>query len=207
MRTVMMTTRIPHRFVMRDITIHQAQNRIVGRRFLAYCIMLLALLTLSCSVLKSIYFMFANDAATPFALRGVVLRAIYAVYTATDVGVLSWLWNTAPVADFRRINTPGNYGFVFILLCVAIGRCILDSAERLSSRVRKTLAKVEELGWERELMGQRRQGGHEVDVRALTVTLDQGSEWYQRPIGIVLLAVAATVLGQWANLQFGLVKP
>ena len=68
--------------------------------------------------------------------------------------------------------------------------------------------KVEEQGWEQELMNQHGQiSGVKPDVLQINIELDQKDQWYKRPVGLILLGVAIAILGQWANLQFGLVKP
>jgi len=96
---------------------------------------------------------------------------------------------------------------LFIALCGAIGRIMWDSAANLSARVAKTIRKVEELGWEQELMGQKGHvAGAKPDVLQINIDLEQKDQWYKRPIGLILLGVAIAALGQWVNLQFGLVK-
>lgn len=83
-----------------------------------------------------------------------------------------------------------------------------DSASSLSSRIKKTILKVEELGWEQELMAQRGQiAGAKPDVLQINIELEQKDQWYKRPLGLFLLGVVIAIFGQWMNLQFGLVKP
>lgn len=83
-----------------------------------------------------------------------------------------------------------------------------DSASHLSLRVKKTIQRVEELGWERELMGQSGQISEgKPDVLQINIELDQKDQWYKRPLGLLLLGIAIAVLGQWANLRFGLINP
>jgi hypothetical protein len=191
---------------MRNITIHRARKRVTRQRIAGASVMLLSLVFLFCAALKGLYFSFENDNTAFSNLSHSLQRLIYAIYQRTSF--LSWFWNWAPVPTEKALNVPGNWGLLFILACGAIGRTIWDSAASLSSRIRKTLQKVEEFGWERELMAQ--QGivsGERPNVREITIPLGKEDEWYQRPVGIILLGIAVTVLGQWVNLQFGLVKP
>jgi hypothetical protein len=122
-------------------------------------------------------------------------------------GFAMWLWKYAPVIETRNINSPENWGFFLLIICSVIGRVIWDSATRLSQRIGKIVLKVEENAWERELMSQQGQVvAARTDILEINIELQQKDEWYGRPIGIILLAVAATVLGQWCNLTFGLAK-
>ena len=49
--------------------------------------------------------------------------------------------------------------------------------------------------------------GARPDVLQINIELDQKDQWYKRPVGLLLLGVAIAIMGQWVNLQFGLVKP
>ncbi|MEC5400106.1 YniB family protein [Uliginosibacterium sp. H1] len=185
--------------------IYEAQRRVWRLRAISSVVLVAFSAVLLISGLKSIAWAVQGD-ATAFApvARG-VLRIIHVLYEKTQF--LSWGWQVAPIANPRELNSSGNYGFLFIICCVALGRLMWDSASHLSARIRKTILRVEELGWEQALLAQ--QGlavGQKPDVLQINIDLQQKDQWYKRPMGLVLLGIAIAVLGQWANLQFGLVK-
>lgn len=167
--------------------------------------MLVSVLFFTFATLKSIYFSMAGDTTALSSLSRGVQRMIYFIYERTKF--FSYFWEWAPVINPKEPNTPGNLGFLFVVVCGAIGRTMWDSASSLSWRIKKTIQKVEELGWEQELMAQRGQiAGAKPDVLQINIELEQKEQWYKRPIGLLLLGVAIAILGQWMNLQFGLVK-
>ena len=94
----------------------------------------------------------AGDTTAFSSLSLGVQRLVYFIYEKTQF--VSWFWEWAPVINPKEPNTPGNLGFLFVVVCGAIGRTMWDSASSLSSRIKKTILKVEELGWEQELMAQ-----------------------------------------------------
>lgn len=186
--------------------IFKAKKRITRQRVVAVVIMVASMLLLACAALKSAYFTLSGDTSALSSLSRALQRLIYAVYEKTQF--VSWFWEVAPVINPKEPNTSGNFSFLFIVVCGAIGRIMWDSASNLSSRIKKTIQRVEELGWERELMGQHGQfSGAKPDVLQINIELDQKDQWYKRPIGLLLIGVAIAIVGQWANLQFGLVKP
>jgi len=185
--------------------IFEAKQRITRHRTLSVVIMAIFGILIILAALKSIYFSMAGDASAFTAISQAIQRLVQLVYDKTQFLSLFWQW--APVINPQVLNTPGNYGMLFIALCVAIGRIMWDSAANLSARVAKTIRKIEELGWEQELMGQKGHvTGAKTDVLQINIDLEQKDQWYKRPIGLILLGVAIAALGQWVNLQFGLVK-
>jgi len=157
------------------------------------------------AALKSVYFSMAGDASAFTGISQAVQRLVQLIYDKTQFLSLFWKW--APVVNPQALNTPGNYGMLFITLCGAIGHIMWDSAANLSARIAKTIQKVEELGWEQELMGQKGlASGVKPDMLQINIDLEQKDQWYKRPIGLILIGVAIATLGQWVNLQFGLVK-
>lgn len=186
--------------------IFEAKSRITRHRILAAAVMITAMLLLACAALKSVYFSIEGDTTALSSLSRGIQWLVYFIYERTQF--VSWFWEWAPIINPKELNTTGNWGFLFIVVCVAIGRTMWDSASNLSLRIKKTIQRVEELGWEQELMGQRGQiSGAKPDVLQINIELDQKDQWYKRPIGLLLLGVAVAILGQWLNLQFGLVKP
>lgn len=186
--------------------ISEAKNRIARHRTFAAAVMITAMLLLACAALKSAYYSVEGDTTALSSFSRAIQRLIYSIYERTQF--VSWFWEWAPVIRPKEPNTTGNWGFLFVVVCGAIGRIMWDSASNLSSRIKKTIQRVEELGWEQELMGQRGQiSGAKPDVLQINIELDQKDQWYKRPIGLLLLGIAIAILGQWLNLQFGLVKP
>jgi hypothetical protein len=185
--------------------IYEAQHRVWRLRAISLTVLVAFSGFLMVAGLKSIAWAVQGDstAFAPFA-QG-VLRIIRALYEKTQF--LSWGWQVAPIANPRELNSPGNYGFLFIICCGALGRVMWDSASHLSARIKKTLLRVEELGWEQSLLAQQGLVSREKpDALQINIDLQQKDQWYKRPIGLVLIGIAIAVLGQWANLQFGLVK-
>lgn len=186
--------------------IYEAKKRVTRQRILAMVVMVVSILFFACAALKSIYFSMAGETTAFSSLSLGVQRLVYFIYEKTQF--FSWFWECAPVINPKEPNTPGNLGFLFVVVCGAIGRTMWDSASSLSSRIKKTILKVEEFGWEKELMAQRGQmTGAKPDALQINIELEQKDQWYKRPVGLVLLGVAIVIFGQWLNLQFGLVKP
>jgi hypothetical protein len=185
--------------------IYDAKKRITRQRVFATVIMIVSTLLFACAALKSIYFSMAGDTTALSGLSRGVQRLVYFIYERTQF--IAWFWEWAPVINPKELNTPGNLGFLFVVVCGAIGRIMWDSASNLSSRIKKTIMKVEELGWEQELMGQRGQfTGTKPDVFQINIELDQKDQWYKRPVGLLLLGIAIAIFAQWLNLKLGLVK-
>jgi hypothetical protein len=185
--------------------ISEAQSRITRHRIFAAGVMITAMLLLAFAGLKSISFAVEGDQTALASLSQALQRLVYLIYERTQFAL--WFWEWSPVINPKELNTTGNWGFLFVVVCGAIGRTMWDSASNLSMRIKKTIQRVEELGWEQELMGQR--GPFSIakpDVLQINIELDQKDQWYKQPIGILLLGVAIAILGQWLNLQFGLVK-
>ena len=185
--------------------IFDAKKRIEKQRIIAATVMIVAMLLLVCAGLKSAYISLNGDTTALSSISHGVQRCIYFVYERTQF--ISWFWKWAPVVNINELNTSSNFGILFVMVCGAIGRTMWDSASNLSSRIKKTLQRVEELGWEQELM---EQNGHvsasRPDVLQINIELDQKDQWHKRPVGLLLVGVGIAILGQWANLQFGLVK-
>jgi hypothetical protein len=118
---------------------------------------------------------------------------------------MAWFWEWAPVINPRGWRATGNWGFLLLVVIGAIGRIIWDSAGKLSARVAATIRKVEELGWEQELL---RQGGRTTyvkpDVLRINIDLNQDEEWFKRPVGMTLIGVATAIIGQLAIVKLGL---
>jgi hypothetical protein len=186
--------------------IYHAKKRIMSQKIFAMVVMIISVLFFACAALKSIYFSMADDTTVLSALSHGGQRLIYFIYERTQF--VSWFWEWAPVINLKEPNTSGNLGFLFVVVCGAIGRTMWDSASSLSARIKKTIMRVEELEWEQELMGQRGQIRRaKPDVLQINIELEQKDQWYKRPIGLLLLGVAIAIAGQWLNLKLGLVKP
>lgn len=185
--------------------IFEANQRVTRHRIFSVVVMVISGIFFILAALKGIYFSVAGDASGFSVISQTVQRLVYQVYEKTRF--LSLIWEWAPVINPQTLNTSGNYGFLFIALCGVIGRVIWDCAANLSGRIARTIQRVEELGWERELMGHRDQSvDSKLDVLQINIELDQKDQWYKRPVGQVFLGVAIAVFAQWANLRFGLLK-
>ena len=157
------------------------------------------------SGLKGIYFsaQVDNTALAPLSLS--IQRGAFFIYERTPFA--SSLWTLAPSPGLRPLNTPGNYGFLFITLVISIGRVMWDSADHLSSRIMAATKRVEEAAWEEELHGKDgRVAATRPEKLHLRIELEQRDQWYKRPIGFVPLAIAGGVAAQWLNLSLGLAK-
>lgn len=185
--------------------IFEAKRRVTKHRILSVAIMVISVTFFILAALKSIYFVMASDVSAFSAISQAIQGLVQLIYENTQF--LSFFWQWAPVINPQNLNTSGNFGMLFIALCGAIGRVMWDSAASLSLRIAKTIRKVEELGWEKELMGQTNQTARtKPDILQINIDLDQKDQWYKRPVGLILLGVAVAALGQWVNLQFGLIK-
>lgn len=179
-----------------------AKKSVARLRVGSILIMFFSTVFFCCAALKNISFAMQGDTV---GLSRTVQYLVYFVYERTQF--ISWIWSMAPVIDPRKINTAGNFGFLFILLFGVIGRLMWNSAIQLSIRISNTIKRVEEFGWEQALLAQ--QGiiiGKNRDILQINIELDQKEQWFKRPIGLLAMGIAIAVLGQWANLTFGLIK-
>ncbi len=185
--------------------IYEARKRITRQWMLAMVIMLVSMLLLVCAALKSIYFSMAGDTTVFASLSRSVQRLVHFIFEKTQF--VSWFWEFAPVINLKEPNTTANLGFLFVVVCSAMGRMMWDSASSLSSRIKKILRRVEERGWEQELLAQGGQiAGSKPDVLQINIELEEKDQWQKRPLGLVLIGIAITVVGQWLNLQLGFAK-
>lgn len=192
-------------FISLHMKIFEAQHRVSRLRALSLLILIVSGVFFLIAALKSMAWAIHGDTTALAPLTQGIQRLIQLIYEKTDF--LPWVWHAAPVVNPREFNSAGNYGFLFIACCVALGRLMLDSANHLRARINKTILRVEEAGWEQSLLAE--QGlafGQRPDVLQINIDLQQREQWYKRPFGLLLLGIAIAVLGQWANLQFGLVK-
>ena len=130
--------------------IFEAKKRVTRHRIATVAIMAASAILIACAGLKSMYFVAAVDTGLFSSLSQAVQRLVYFIYEWTQFA--SWFWAWAPIINPKELNSSGNFGLLFITICGAIGRTMWDSAANLSSRIAKTIQKVEELGWERELV-------------------------------------------------------
>lgn len=181
-----------------------AKRRVLILRVASLVLLVGSTLFLNISCLKLLAWTAQGDASGFASISRFVHSVINTLFEHTRF--LSWVWQVAPVGNLRQLNTAGNFGMLLIICCGAFGRLIWDSASRLSTRIKKTLQRVEERGWELALSGQDAAERPKPDVLQIEIELHQSDQWHKRPLGMLLIGVAIAVLGQWANLQFGLVK-
>lgn len=183
----------------------EAQRHASRLRTLSRIVLFVSSIFLLFCGLKTIAWQFYGDTSAFAPISNAILRFVRFVYEHTQF--LSWFWQLAPVANPRQLNSTGNYGVLFIVCCFVLGVVMRDSANLLSRRIKKTLLHVEEFGWTQTLMAQ--QGltpGQQPNVLQINIDLQQEDQWYKRPFGLIVLGIVIAVLGQWANLKFGLVK-
>lgn len=143
--------------------IFEAQLHASRLRALSLAILIVSAVFFLVSALKSITWAVHGDTTALAPLAQSIQHLIHLIYEKTDY--LSWVWQVAPVVNPRKINTAGNYGFLFITCCAALGRLMLDSSNHLSARIKKTIRRVEELGWEQSLLAQQGvMSGQKADV-------------------------------------------
>jgi len=167
--------------------------------------MTIAILFIFCSTLKGIYFSAQENTSPFFTIFRMIQNFVYFIYEHTQF--ISWIWKHAPIINFQTPTAIGNLSFILIAIIGGIGRIIWDSASHLSMRINNTILKVEEFGWEQELM--KKDGQHRdfnSDVLQINIELHQEEQWYKRPLGIFLIGTATIIIGQLLNLKFGFIK-
>lgn len=187
------------------MTLLEAMRIVRWRKAISICVICIAFLFLVFGALKS----FAWAASTDLSMLAPVTRAghelVVMLYQRTHY-LLSWFWEFAPVLSLTALNSAGNYGFLFLFVCMFLMRMIWDSAIHLDYRIKSTLRQAEERSWERQLSHSGVTTQENSTVLELRIQLSQKDQWYKRPLGIVLLSVAGGVLLQWLNLRLGLTK-
>lgn len=185
--------------------ISEAQRRVSRLRALSWIILIVSVVFILISALKSIAWAVEGNASVLAPLTQGLQRLVYVAYEKTQA--LNWVWRIAPVINQRELNSSGNYGFLFLICVGALGRLMLDSANHLSARIKRVILRVEEQGWEQALHTQQgRVTEQKPDALLINIDLERRDQWYKRPLGMILLGVAVAVLGQWVILQFGLAQ-
>ncbi|CPG86660.1 YniB family protein [Burkholderia pseudomallei] len=185
----------------------QAMRRVTHMRIVSALIWLISGLFLLIGLLKGLYVV-AESTSTTFPpvtmLNAWIKWGIDLLYTHTLF--LLPIWRYAPTPAPYDWTASANYWVIFWAAAVAVGQSIWAAASNLNRRIKERIKRVEELGWERELMGgQGYVEGKKPDVLQINIDLDQKDQWYKRPIGLLGVGVAIIVLGQIALLTFGLV--
>lgn len=180
-----------------------ARQRIVAHRLLSTALLLGCMLFVILGALKAVYSVADAQVLGVPAVNDMIRQGIYFLYSHTSF--FAWGWDLAPVPQLKAINVPGNLAWVSLLCCAALSRVIWTSASYLSRRIRRVFQRVEELGWEQELLSR---PGEEPplkpDVRQLNIVLEWKEQWHKRPTGILLFLLALGCALQWANLKFAL---
>lgn len=185
--------------------ISEAQRRVSKLRALSWVTLIVSVVFILVSVLKSVAWAVDGSASALAPVTQGIQRLVYLAYENTQA--LNWVWRIAPVINQRELNSSGNYGFLFLICVGALGRLMLDSANHLSARIKRVILRVEEQGWEQALHTQQgRVTEQKPDALLINIDLERRDQWYKRPPGMILLGVAVAVLGQWTILQFGLAK-
>lgn len=69
-------------------------------------------------------------------------RLVAAAYANTSW--LHWLWNIAPVPSLRDILSKGNFGLLFVYICLLVGAGLCSSGTATLRRIRKIKLDIEE---------------------------------------------------------------
>jgi hypothetical protein len=155
-----------------------AKKLVTRMRLLSLLVLIVSALFLACAFLKSLSFAMAGDTSPLANLSHAIQRGVYFIYERTQF--VAWVWHWAPVVNPTQLNSSGNFGFLFLCCCGALGRVIWDSASHLASRIKKTIQRIEELGWERSLLAQQGMvAGTKPDVLAISIELEQKDQWYK----------------------------
>lgn len=185
----------------------EAQRRVTKMRVASFVMWITSALFFVTGMLKAEYA--ALDAASQAAvqlmpkLNDIIRNGIEWLYVHTQF--LSLVWTFAPAPDFQELNTPGNYWILLWMSVAVLAGSIRNAASRLARRIKSRIERVEELGWERDLLAQQGQFiGQKPDVLQINIDLDQKDQWYKRPVGLIAIGIAIAVLGQIVNLTFGL---
>ena len=146
----------------------------------------------------------------PFSLAGwAVQRAAVFVYNL-PAGDLLWQSVMPMNPPLWFIQPEVLVSGVLLFLSGLMSRAALV----LRKGLQEALTAVQQARWQREMDGERpeRRGGDRIGVQ---INLHQQlpvpeMPWWTKPWGLLLIAivggVAAAVIGQWLNLQFGLVR-
>lgn len=180
-----------------------AIKRVRAKRISGGILILLGLLLLVTGGLKGLYFVLTSDATITSKLSIGIASLIQKLYQHTQS--IDWIWRLAPAPNSRQLNSAGNFGFVFCMAVLFVGRSLWDSASSLQKAIMKAKDEAQRKKWEREL-GQREVAAQR-DLRMNVVVKSMPEdEWYKKPFGIIVLGIAVATLGQWINLALGLAK-
>src|SRR6266702_4400323 len=189
---------------MKSMKISEAQRRVTTLRIISTIIIATSVLLLVCGTLKGLYAGMAEDSGPFQFLSQAIQKAVFFVYERTQI--ISGVWKLAPTLNPQVLNSSGNFGFLFVTCCGAIGRVMWNSASHLANRITKTIQRVEELKWEQTLLTEQGQlAGVKPDVLQISIELEQKDQWYKRPMGLLSIGIAIAVLAQFMNLKFGLI--
>jgi hypothetical protein len=183
--------------------VYEAKRRVCINYGVAFITLTITSAFLFCSLLLSLHNYSKETTPLSNVVGSIVRYLIELIYQHTQFA--GFFWNAAPVIDVHSWNTPGNFGFLFTVLSWLIGCSFWGNATLLSSRIKSTRKRVEEIRWENELLGQQNiAGGERPDLLQVNIAIDQQDQWYEKPAGMILIGVAIAVLAQLINLKFGL---
>lgn len=174
----------------------------VKRTFAAVFVVFASLFVLT-GALKAAYAILASDTTAMSRISLGLASLIWQIYDHTRV--IEWVWRWAPMPDSRKLNSAGNFGFVFCLCIGFIGSYLWGSASSLQNEIAKALERAQRKRWERELDGETAERPRVAQVNIFINPVSEDA-WYQKPLGMILIGVAIGTLGQWTNLMLGLVK-
>ena len=113
-------------------------------------------------------------------------------YLYDHIPFMHILWPHLPSGfpSLTPLLSSNNLTFAGLALFFAWGYLLRDSGLHLSRRIARQKERAEESGWQRSLTGE----VGRPEVLALQIDLERRDQWYERPLGIVLLSIVAAYL-------------
>lgn len=180
-----------------------AQKWVQRQKIIAMPSIAMAIFLLFISAIKTIYLKILQADFTALLAIGPVEHTLDFIYDKMQF--LSIFWEMVPVLMTEEINSVGNYYALFLLCVIALSSQMLKSADHLNNRIKKAYQKAEERGWINQMEGRENRSITQHDITSIEINLNNKDQWYARPVGIIVLAVASGLLLQIANLILGLI--
>ncbi|RZD16697.1 MAG: hypothetical protein EVJ46_00195 [Candidatus Acididesulfobacter guangdongensis] len=104
--------------------------------------------------------------------------------------------------NIEKMNTIGNYEYLFLILLIPIGVSLGESAKNLSKRIRRVKDELEEqYEWKKTSYY-----GNKNNVQFLEIRIEPKDNWYNSLWVKIVTGIAIVVLGQIALMWLGLTK-
>jgi hypothetical protein len=196
-----------------NLTVAQAYSRLRWYTWLSRLLGLLCAGYFAICALKGLYPLMETLAAWPPPLNTIGTMAVQAitwVYGSVP-GVRQWWPDLSALGLAWLVDTRTLLMAAGIFVAGLMKRAAVDLRERL----RRAIESAQLARWRDELRGEAPPAAVNIGNIGGQVNVYQSapvpkSPWWSRPFGMLLIAVvsgvAAAVLGQWLNLELGLVK-